>query len=76
MPYKNTADLPDTVRNNLPEHARDIYREAFNNALEEYKDSRKRRGNASVEEVAHKVAWSAVKVKYTKDQKSGVWKEK
>jgi cation transport regulator len=66
MPYDRNADLPDSVRNNLPEHAQSIYREAFNSAFEEYKSARDRRGDASREETAHKVAWSAVKQKYEK----------
>ncbi len=32
MPYKAKSDLPDNVRNVLPAHARDIYKEAFNSA--------------------------------------------
>jgi cation transport regulator len=66
MPYDHNADLPDSVRDNLPEHAQAIYREAFNSAFEEYKSGRDRRGDASREETAHKVAWSAVKQKYEK----------
>lgn len=38
MPYKHNIDLPASVTNVLPEHARDIYREAFNSAWDEYKD--------------------------------------
>ena len=66
MPYDRNVDLPDSVRDNLPEHAQSIYREAFNSAFEEYKSTRDRRGDASREETAHKVAWSAVKQKYEK----------
>lgn len=66
MPYDRNADLPDSVRHNLPEHAQDIYREAFNSAFEEYKSARDRRDGASREETAHKVAWTAVKQKYEK----------
>lgn len=66
MPYDRNADLPDSVRDNLPEHAQAIYREAFNSAFEEYKSAKDRRGDASREETAHKVAWSAVKQKYEK----------
>ena len=32
MPYGVNADLPPSVRSHLPEHAQDIYREAFNHA--------------------------------------------
>jgi cation transport regulator len=30
MPYDSNADLPDNLQHILPEHAQDIYREAFN----------------------------------------------
>lgn len=62
MPYKTNSQLPDQVRDNLPEHAQDIYREAFNNAYDQY-DSEKR---------AIKVAWSAVKQIYEKNDE-GKW---
>ncbi len=71
MPYKKRSDLPESVRNNLPEHAQDIYKEAFNNAWYQYEDKKKRRENESQEEVAHKVAWSAVKREYHKQD--GNW---
>ena len=53
----------------LPEHAQEIYKEAHANALQQYQKPEKRRGGKrqSVEEVAHKVAWAAVKKKYKKD---------
>ena len=73
---KSVRDLPEGVENVLPEHAKEIYWKAHNNALEQYKDPSKRRGKASLEEVAHKVAWAAVKKEYEKDEKSGEWKRK
>ena len=72
----STEDLPKGIEEALPEHAREIYREAHNRALEEYKDPKRRRGNASLEEVAHKVAWAAVKKTYEKDEQTGTWKKK
>ncbi|MCX7513593.1 putative cation transport regulator ChaB [Frateuria sp. STR12] len=66
MPYKSTSDLPESVRDNLPDHAQDIFKEAFNSAWDEYADPDKRRGNESQEEVSFKVAWSAVKNEYEK----------
>jgi cation transport regulator len=74
--YKSNDDLPDSVTDNLPKHAQEIYREAFNSAWEQYKDPEDRRGDASREETAHRVAWSAVKNDYEKDEKSGKWKRK
>jgi cation transport regulator len=65
MPYMDLDDLPASVRNNLPKHAQEIYRAAYNSAWDEY---------AQDEERAHKVAWSAVKKKYVKDESSGQWK--
>ena len=66
MPYKNTSELPDSVKNVLPPHAQDIYKEAFNSAYEQYKDPEERRDGADREEVSHRVAWSAVKKVYEK----------
>lgn len=74
MPYKKLNELPDNVKDNLPEHAQEIYRAAFNNAWQQYKDPVDRDGNDDRETVAHKVAWSAVKEKYEKF--SDEWKEK
>ncbi|HDP95801.1 MAG TPA: cation transport regulator ChaB [Candidatus Aminicenantes bacterium] len=66
MPYKELSDLRDSVRNALPRHALEIYLAAFNNAWENYKDPEDRREQASREETAHRVAWSAVKQAYEK----------
>lgn len=76
MPYKDLDELPKSVRDNLPQHAQEIYMKAFNNAWDEYADPEERRGDASREETAHKVAWAAVKKVYEKDEESGRWKEK
>jgi cation transport regulator len=76
MPYKTTKDLPDSIRDHLPEHAQMIYLEAFNHAWNEYADPKKRKGAESLEVVTHKVAWAAVKKQYVKDEKSGIWKKK
>lgn len=67
MPYGRNVELPDSVKDNLPEHAQDIYREAFNSAHEQCQDPDKRRSESDdPEEVAHRVAWSAVKKEYEK----------
>jgi cation transport regulator len=52
----------------LPSHAQDIYIKAHKNALKQYHNPSKRRGGKrqSKEQVAHKVAWSAVKKEYKK----------
>ena len=61
MPYESTKQLPESVKNVLPKHAQDVYQEAYNNALEQYSDPKKRRDDADLEETASRVAWSAVK---------------
>jgi len=71
MPYSSIAELPASVREHLPEHAQEIYKEAFNSAFDEYAG----RGAEGREVTAHKVAWSAVKKKYRKDEASGKWHE-
>lgn len=75
MPYSNKTELPASVKNVLPDHAQDIYKEAFNSAYDEYKDKDDRRDDASREEVAHRVAWNAVKQKYRKGE-DGKWHSK
>jgi cation transport regulator len=67
MPYKSLRELPESVRNNLPRHAQEIYQAAYNNAWEEYDHE---------EERAHRVAWAAVKQLYVKDDKTGKWEKK
>lgn len=74
MPYRTIAELPDSVRENLPKHAQDIYLSAFNSAWSQYADPKKRRDNASREETAHKVAWAAVERKYEK-REDGRWRK-
>jgi len=66
MPYPSRNDLPDNVRHVLPAHAQAIYQQAFNSAWAQYKEAEDRRGDDSREEVAHKVAWAAVKKEYEK----------
>ncbi len=67
MPYTTEKELPKRVQDALPEEAEHIFKEAYNNALKYYKDPKKRRGNATLEETANRIAWSAVKKKYRKE---------
>lgn len=61
----------------LPDHAQHIFKKAHSSAVKEYQDPDKRRGGRkqSAEEVAHKVAWAAVKKEYTKDGDKWVKKD-
>ncbi len=74
MPYANNANLPKSVKNNLPENAQTIFRKAYNNAEKQYRNPSKRRDDSSLPEVCSRVAWSAVKNEYTK--KNDKWIKK
>jgi cation transport regulator len=65
MPYETIDDLPDSVRDHLPKHAKKIFRAAFNSAAAEYGE----------EERAFRVTWSAVKRDYIKGN-DGNWQQK
>ena len=75
MPYESKSELPESVRDNLPSHAQEIYKEAYNSAWDQYEDPEDREGDASREETAHRVAWSAVKNEYEKGD-DGEWHKK
>ncbi|MGA8613033.1 MAG: ChaB family protein [Xanthobacteraceae bacterium] len=60
MPYPTNIDLPPSVWAHLPDHAQDIYREAFNHAYAAHA------GDPRQEEAAHRIAWAAVKRTYVK----------
>ncbi|WP_308367103.1 MULTISPECIES: ChaB family protein [unclassified Microbulbifer] len=60
MPYRSVNELPKNVKNPLPKHAQEIYKEAFNSAEQQHKDK------SDTEERAAKIAWNAVKEKYEK----------
>jgi cation transport regulator len=60
MPYRVNSHLPPSVRNHLPDHAQDIYREAFNHAFAAHA------GELDREKRAHIIAWAAVKRSYVK----------
>lgn len=65
MPYTSNAQLPPSVRHALPSHGQDIYRQAFNHAFSAHA------GDVRQEQIAHRIAWAAVKRSYTKV--SGHW---
>ena len=64
MPYDNVKDLPSAVKEHLPPHAQEIFKEAFNSAYAQYHHE---------EERAFRVAWGAVKKEYHKDDATGWW---
>jgi cation transport regulator len=71
MPYQKNSDIPEDIRGKLPEHAQDIFREAFNSAYEQYV-----KGKGQDEGHAFAVAWNAVEQKYKKNEKTNKWEKK
>jgi cation transport regulator len=69
MPYRLNAELPASVRSHLPEHAQDIYREAFNHAFKAHA------GEIDQEQRSHMIAWAAVKRSYVKTDSMWVPRE-
>lgn len=63
-PCSTNADLPVALRRNLPQHAEDIYRAAFNAAYDRYGPAR--------EATAHRIGWAAVKRSYVQ-RGVGIW---
>ena len=74
MPYTSLNELPESIRNALPEYAQEIYLQAYKRAWEQYDRLGLRRGEATREATADKVAWAAVRQEYRKDIKSSKWK--
>jgi cation transport regulator len=66
MPYITSASLPAPVRHHLPMRAQDIYRKAFNAVWATHGEDPRR------EEVAHRIAWAAVKRQFHKGD-DGQW---
>lgn len=67
MPYKSNAELPESVRNSVPEHGQTIFRKAYNSAAKQYGTDNEAR--------LMKVAWGAVKNVYEKKDEKWVLKE-
>jgi cation transport regulator len=57
MPYLDNSDLPPSVRDHLPPHAQDIFRETFNAAWARHDGD---------DGSAFRIAWAAVKRSYEK----------
>lgn len=68
MPYRRNGNLPAAIRQHLPIHAQDIFRAAFNHAWDAHI------GDPRQEEIAHRIAWAAVKRRYQK--RGGAWVER
>jgi cation transport regulator len=70
MRYENKSDLPPTIRDVLPEHAQELYLQAYQKAWDEYE---KGHGYLSRDGSAHQRGWTAVQHEYVQDQGTGEW---
>jgi cation transport regulator len=75
--YEDLSETTEKRIDQLPEHAQHIFKKAHTSAIKEYQNPDKRRGGKkeSAEEVAHKIAWAAVKKEYTKEGDKWVKKD-
>ncbi len=74
MMYKDTAELPDSIRNSLPADAQKVYMKVFNSAWEQYEADGNIEGHDEMRATAHQVAWDAIREKY--EQVNGHWEKK
>jgi cation transport regulator len=65
MQYETVKQLPVTIRDVLPEKAKEIYRKAYNQAWAKY--ARDAHGGLNQQGLAHQQAWMAVKREYVFD---------
>ena len=65
MQYETVKQLSSTIRSVLPEEAQEIYRQAYNQAWEEF-DRDAHRG-LNQQALAHQQAWGAVKKEFVFD---------
>lgn len=68
---KGDRKFPREIMNKLPESARDIYSNAFNNAWNHYRRAQDCQ-NLSREEIAHLVAWASLEQSFHKSSR-GYW---
>ena len=62
MQYETAKELPVTIRDVLPEKAKEIYRKAYNQAWADYDQDA--HGGLNRQGLAHQQAWMAVKREY------------
>jgi len=70
MPYLTNADLPDSIKNSLPEEAQNIWRETVNKSCDDQDIA-----FATAWSALRKTGWSKTGCKWEKKDSSGVAKE-
>lgn len=70
MTYSTVAELPETIQNELPEQAQEIYRAAYNLTIEKHHADHNDR---ELQAIADKAAWQRVQMDYERDD-TGKWR--
>jgi cation transport regulator len=76
MPYEHISELPEHVRQGLPEEAQELYLTAYVHAWNEHEDPSTWREGHTREDMADLLAWAAVKKQYEKIGTSDQWRHK
>jgi len=69
--YENVEELPDSLRDRLPEEAQAVYLEAYNRSWEMYDEESG--GDMGQESVANRDGWAAVRREFYKHEDTGTW---
>lgn len=70
MSYKDVDQLPDSVRESLPDEAQGIYLDAFNRAWDQF--AGEENDEEAREAAAHQEAWTVVRETY-RQENNGRW---
>jgi cation transport regulator len=71
MTYQTVAELPTSIRDELPEHAQEIYRAAYNLTIEEHRAAD--HDEHDLQAIADQAAWQRVQMEYERDE-TGKWR--
>lgn len=69
--YEEIEDLPEHLRNAMPEEALQIYLDTYNNAWDDYEGEQG--GELGQDAVSHRDAMTAVYQDFEEDQETGDW---
>lgn len=76
MRYKSVNDLPEVLRDLLPnKEAQQVYLEAYNETWDAYNQDEER-GQLSRDAEAHRDGWAAVQREFIQDREKGGWYRK
>lgn len=73
MSYSTVTELPKAIRDELPEHAQEIYRAAYNLTIEEHRAADHDQDEHELQEMADQAAWQRVQMEYDRDD-TGKWR--